>query len=55
MTAWCATCPPQLVDERMMNFSVEGSSLHRMISRGLSLPNYTNLLDSRYPASPDHR
>jgi hypothetical protein len=32
MMAWCTTRPPQLVDERMMNFSIKGSSLYRMIS-----------------------
>src|SRR5260370_373939 len=44
MTAWCTTCPPQRVDECMMNFSVKGSSLHRIISCGLSLPNYIKFL-----------
>ena len=32
MTVWCTTCPPQWVDERMMNFSLKVSRLHRMLS-----------------------
>jgi hypothetical protein len=31
MTAWCTTCPPQPIDERMMNFSVKGGGLHRYL------------------------